>query len=150
MRGWTNTIVNLGHVCNVRLIGLVEISTVPATGKLNLGTKAIWTICSGHVRGFRSGFGIIDAGEANSVRDRPRPRCAVSICHGSIVIRPCRRVSRDHFQTGGERDDIFTILASAQVVHHSSVIWDIDKRAIGALIVQQRCPVRALVLLDGA
>lgn len=67
----TYTIVDLRHVCYMRLVGFVQIDSIPAAGKLDLGPKAIGTISGGHVGGFRARFGVVDAGEADPVGYRP-------------------------------------------------------------------------------
>lgn len=143
-----DAVVDLGHVGHMRLIRLVQVDTIPAAGEVELRTQAIRAVRVGDVGGFGCWVIVINAGEADAIGNGPGLKLAVAVGQGIAVVGPGRAVSRKDLEAARERNNVETVLASTQVVDHSAVGGDVDEGAIALLIVEQRRPVCAQVLLD--
>lgn len=62
------TVVDAGHVFNMAVVWLVQISAVPAALEMNLCPKAVLTIGLGHVVRLLA-VGTIEAGKVDAIRD---------------------------------------------------------------------------------
>lgn len=143
----TDTVVDLAHVIDVSIVVQIQINTVPAGLKLNLGTESIRTICpvNGGCLWPRLS---VQAVEANTVRERSTGDRGVVKGHGLVVIRSGERVSRKHLETSREWHDVFAVVTTAEIIYCHTTVGNFLERSIGMFVVKLRSPITRFVGLD--
>ena len=92
----------------------------------------------------------VDAIEGDSISDRPRLVFGITVCHVGTVVNSLRTVARHDPKARWERNSMVDIVTAAFVVDQCAVVVNVGERSISVLVVQQRRPIHALVLLDRA
>ena len=136
------TVVDAGHVFNVAVVWLVQISTIPAALEMDLSSKTVLTIGLGHVVRLLA-TGTIEAGEVHAIRDG-----AFATRNELIrLVGSSGFVTRDHAESRGERSQSF-VAAPAQVINDHAAVGDLLERAVGMLVVHGWSPIGRLIILD--